>query len=190
MATSIELPRVRFTVDQYHHMDEAGVLDHSERYELLDGAIITMSPIGPRHAARTRLLNHLFSEAFSSRAIVDTQNPITLGDLSEPQPDVVLLKWRDDYYENQHPEPADVLLMVEIGDTTAELDRFVKMPLYAEGGVNELWLVNLQTDQIDVFRQPSDGEYRSVTRYTRGQRVGCQAFPDATWSVDEILGQP
>jgi Uma2 family endonuclease len=190
MATSIELPRTRFSIDQFHRMGEAGVLDRGERYELLDGAIVTMSPIGPRHAARARFLNRILSEAFSGRAIVDMQNPVILSDHSEPQPDVVLLKWRDDYYENRHPVPDDILLMSEIGDTTAPLDRHVKMPLYAEAGVQELWLVNLQNDEIDVCRRPGEGEYRSMTRYTRGQRIGCQAFPDVTWSVDDILGLP
>lgn len=188
MATSVEVPRKRFTIEQYHRMGTAGVFGIDERQELLNGEIVTMSPIGRRHASRTRFLIRQFSKSFAQRAIIDVQNPVILSQYSEPQPDVVLLKWREDCYENIHPEAQDVLLIVEIGDTSAELDRLVKMPLYAEAGIEELWLVNLQTDEIEACRQAKGADYQSIVRYTRDQRLNCQAFPDVTFAVDEILG--
>jgi Uma2 family endonuclease len=134
----IELKRRRFTVDEYRRMGEVGILDEDERVELIEGEIVEMSPIGRRHAGIVNRLNDLFTFRLRGRAIVAVQNPISLGSkYSEPQPDLTLLRPRADFYADSRPEPPDVLLVVEVMDTSVERDRQVKLPLYARAGVPE-----------------------------------------------------
>lgn len=140
---SVQLLRRKFTLEQYHKMAESGILTEDDRVELIRGEIVEMSPIGRRHAACVRRLVTLFSEKLRLRAIVDTQNPVELSDRSEPQPDVALLQPRPDFYEAGHPKAKDIFLLVEVADTTAETDRDVKIPLYAEDGISEVWLVDI-----------------------------------------------
>jgi Uma2 family endonuclease len=189
MATSIDVPRIRFTIDQYHRIGEAGVLGSDERYELLNGEVISITPIGHRHAACVNSNAYRFTLAFPGRAIVSTQNPLVLGRFTELQPDIALLRWRDDFYRNALPTAEDALLVLEAGDTSVELDRHAKAPLYAAASVAELWLVNLRDHHVEVCRQPIGEEYRSVEQYELGERVGCLAFPHVSWTVDEVLGQ-
>lgn len=187
---SVVVPRLKFSVEQYHRMGESGILPPDCRVELLDGEIVPMTPIGSRHAGCVKRLNRLFSAAFADRAIVQIQDPVILGEFSEPEPDVVLLHNRSDFYSSRHPEAADVYLAVEVGDSSADLDRAVKLPLYAKAGIVELWLVNLVDDCIEVYREPKRGQYTSTTRLERGETVSCAAFPGDTWTIDEILGEP
>ena len=188
MASSIELPRMRFTVDQYHRMGEAGVFSESYRHELLDGEIICMTPIGHRHAACVNSNVYRFTVAFQGRALVSAQNPLIVSEVTEPQPDIVLLRWKNDFYRGALPQGQDALLIVEACDTSIELDRLMKTRLYADAGIPELWLVNLQDNQVEVYRQPVKGEYGSVQQYERGHRLSCLAFPEVSWTVEEILG--
>jgi Uma2 family endonuclease len=182
------LTRRRFSVDDYHRMAKAGILHEDDRVELLDGEIIEMAPIGSRHVATVNRMGRLFNERATGRFLVSVQNPIRLSRHSEPQPDLTLLRYRDDDYDAALPGPDDVLLVVEVADTTASSDRRVKLPKYAAAGIPEAWLVNLPRNSIEVHREPRDGRYQQVTVYRRGDMVSLLAFPDVTVAVDAILG--
>jgi len=185
----VQLLRRKFTVEQYHKMAESGIISEDDRVELIRGEIIEMSPIGTRHSACVRRLNALLSERLRGRALVDTQNPVELDDNSEPQPDVVLLRLREDFYETAHPQPEDIFLIVEVADTTVKYDRQVKIPLYAEDNIAEVWLVDINGQCVEVYREPTPEGYRNVRKFERGQTLSIQAFPDVNITVNEILGQ-
>ncbi|OIQ12533.1 Uma2 family endonuclease [Neomoorella thermoacetica] len=184
---AVEVARRRFTVDEYYQMAQAGILGEDDRVELIEGEIIEMVPIGTRHAACIRRLLHIFSTKIGDNALVDTQNPLRLGQNSEPQPDLMLLKPRDDYYATFHPRPEDVLLLVEVADTSVAFDREVKVNLYARGGVNEVWLVNLQAQQVTAYHLPSPSGYREVKEYGRGDHIAPLVFPGLNIPVQDIL---
>ena len=127
--------RRRFTVAEYYAMADAGILAPDERVELLDGDVIAMPPINEWHASRVGRFTNTLPAQFQGQAIVWIQNPVRLDDASEPQPDVMLLRWRDDFYESGHPGPADVLLLIEVSDTTVDYDRGAKLAAYAAAGI-------------------------------------------------------
>lgn len=183
-----QLTRHRFTVEEFHQMAQAGILSEDDRVELLEGEIVEMTPIGSRHAACVNRLNRLFSEGIGGRAIVSVQNPVRLSEHSEPQPDLTLLKPRPDFYAAAHPGPKDVLLVVEVAETSSDYDRQVKITLYAQAGVPEAWLVDLGGNTIAVYRKPSSGGYGEVRQVRGGQRIALEAFPDLGLSVADILG--
>ena len=183
MAVSVQ--RRRFTADEFHRMAEAGILAEDERVELLDGEIVQMSPIGPRHAWCTKRLNRIFAP-LSQRAIVSVQDPIHLDEGSEPEPDLALL--RPGTSEERHPRPADVLLVIEVMSSSVVVDRGIKVPLYAGAGLAELWLVDLTADRIEVHRDPSASGYRLIQIFGRGQSVSPLFAPDFAIDVDAILG--
>jgi Uma2 family endonuclease len=180
--------RYRFTVKEYHRMGKAGIFTEDDRVELLDGEIVEMAAIGKRHAYTVLTLNELFTDQLRRRAVVSPQNPLSLGETSEPQPDLMLLVPPAARYRDRLPQPSDVLLLIEVADTSAAFERRVKLPLYARAGVREVWLVDLKQGIIQVFRQPSLGGYLSVTRVTKGERLAPEAFPDLTLTSDEVLG--
>jgi len=183
----VQLLKRLFTVAEYHKMAEAGILSEDDRVELLEGEVVRMAPIGLRHATCVRRLNRLFSKWVGERAIVDVQNPIRLGEHSEPQPDVALLKPRPDFYATSHPGPEDVVLVIEVAETSAAVDREVKVPLYARFGVPEVWLVDLAEDRVEVFREPSAQGYREVRVLRRGESVAPALLPDLAVPVDAVL---
>ena len=185
---SVQIARHWFTVAEYDRMAEARVLTEDKRVELIEGEIIERSPIGKRHAACVGRLTNLFGKLLAEKAIVWVQNPIVLNDYSEPQPDVALLKRRDDFYEHSLPAPADVLLVVEVADTTLEYDRQVKAPLYARAGIAEVWVVNLVDEQIEVYSQPVNGTYQRQRRAVRGETINSPETLNLALSVDDILG--
>lgn len=180
--------RYRFTVREYHRMGKAGIFTEDDRVELLDGEIVQMAAIGKRHAYTVRSLIRLMSQGYSVHAVIDAQNPLRLSDLSEPQPDMMLLRLPVSRYANHLPVPEDVLLLIEVADTSASFERRVKLPLYARAGVREVWLVDLKQSVIQVFRQPSPTGYLSVTRVAKGERLAPEAFPDITLSSGEVFG--
>ena len=182
--------RYRFTVDQYHQMGEAGIFSPDCRVELIDGEIFEMSPIDPWHAGVVNWLNHRFVTGLGTRAVVHVQNPTIVDRRSEPQPDLMLLTPREDFYRTAHPTPDDALLVVEVAHTSLAHDRRRKLPLYARTGVSEVWIVNRRADAVDVFRGPSRGGYRDHFRRARGEDLAPSAFPDLRLSVDDILGPP
>ncbi|OGA04989.1 MAG: hypothetical protein A3H35_21270 [Betaproteobacteria bacterium RIFCSPLOWO2_02_FULL_62_17] len=153
----------RITTQAYHRMGEAGVLAPDARTELIEGEILDMAPIGSRHASVVNRLNRLLVAAVGERAIVQVQGPVRLGDLSEPEPDVALLKPRADYYRDALPGAADVLLIVEVADSTERLDRRVKVPLYARHGVLEVWVIDLQNALVHFHRRPGGGAYADIS---------------------------
>lgn len=156
----LHLTKRRFTVSEYHQMAQAGILTEDDRVELLDGEIIKMAPISSRHTACVRRLEHIFGRRFRDTALISTQNPVHLSDYTEPQPDVTLLHPQADSYASGHPTPEDILLLVEVAESSAAVDRQVKVPLYAQSGVLEVWLVDLNQETITVYRDPSPDGYR------------------------------
>lgn len=180
-------PRHRWTVADYHKMGEVGLLTEDARVELIEGEIVEMAPIGSPHGGKVKRLIRLFTSLIGNKAIVAAQDPIILGDHSEPQPDIALLKWRDDYYGKAHPQPEEVLLVIEVSDTTVRYDRDVKIPLYARHGIIEAWLLNIPNQCLEVYRNPQDGKnYQQMTTYTDGQ-IAPLALPEATLDVAELV---
>ncbi|MGE5444706.1 MAG: Uma2 family endonuclease [Ignavibacteriales bacterium] len=184
----LQVTKRHFNIDEYYRMAEAGILSEDDRIELIEGEIIKMAPIGSRHAGCVSHLNTLFNRQVGETALVNVQNPVRLSDFSEPQPDIALLKPRDDFYSNSHPTPADVLLIIEVSDTSLEYDRDIKLPLYAASSIPEVWLVNLIKDIVEIYREPRDGMYREVRYATRGESVSSKYNPNLAISVDSILG--
>lgn len=185
---TVEVARRRFTVAEYHRMGDAGIFTDDDGIELLEGEIVTMTPIGSARGGCVNRLNRLFARVAGERAVVAVRNPLTLPPSSEPQPDGVLARPRPDLYARSHPGPQDVWLVVEVADTTVTFDRDVKIPLYARAGIPEVWLVGLPAAVVEVHRGPSPGGYGDVARLGRGQRLACQAFPDLAIRVDDVLG--
>ena len=185
---SVQLTRHRFTVDDYHAMVSAGALKEDDRVELIEGEIVDMTPIGSRHAATVDLLTRWLVMGCGTRAIVRVQGPVRLGPHSEPQPDLLVLKPRDDFYRIKPAEAADVLLLIEVADSSLQYDRRVKLPLYARAGVREAWLVDLVRDEVEVHREPGPGGFRHVEQRGRGTLLQPSAFPDLSLSIDELLG--
>lgn len=185
---TLPLTRRRFTVREYHQMAKAGILTEDDRVELIDGEIIDMAPIGSRHAGCVKRLNDLFSQRFSAVALISVQDPIHLNDRNEPQPDVALLRRRADYYTSGHPGPEDIFLIVEVADASIEVDRQVKVPLYARSGIPEVWLVDLNEETLTVYRDPTADGYRTSWAAQQGDRLAPLAFPDRDLAVADILG--
>ncbi|MGD1807820.1 Uma2 family endonuclease [Dapis sp. BLCC M126] len=184
----VELQRRQFTVKEYHQMAKVGILKEDDRVELIGGEIVKMAPIGIPHAGCVRRLNRIFNKLLSGKAIVDIQNPIDLNDESEPQPDLVLLQWREDYYAEKHPQPEDILLLVEVADSTIKYDREVKIPLYAENEIYEVWLIDINQELVEVYREIVGNSYKQQQQFFRGDRLPIKAFDDVSLTVDEILG--
>lgn len=154
-----EVRRHRLTVDDFHRMGEAGIFRADERVELIDGEVIDMAPIGSNHAGTVGFLAKRLERAVGDSALVFVQNPLSLTASSEPQPDIMLLKPRADFYRSAHPRPEDVLLIIEVADTTLAYDRDIKVPLYARHAIPEAWLVDLENKRLHVFTSPSDTGY-------------------------------
>ena len=176
-----------FTVAEYYRMAKAGILTEDDRVELIEGEIIEMPPIGGPHASCVIRLTELLVSGVRGAALVSVQNPLRLSDRSEPVPDVMLLRRRPDFYSS-HPTPADVLLLVEVSDTTLDYDQQVKLPLYSREGVPEVWLADLGGQVIRVHREPRPTGYRVTLTRRRGERLSPAAFPDLELAVDDILG--
>ena len=188
---AVVFERRRFTVDEFERMAEAGILTEDDRVELIHGEIIQMSPIGRRHMAVVNRCAGAFADAFARRrVIVSVQNPVRLGDeFEEPQPDLALLRPREDDYESTKPEPPDIFLVIEVADSSLTYDRQVKLPLYAQAGIGEAWLLDLEGEALEVHRQPGPRGYALVRRYRRGERVAPEALPDLEIAVEQLLGR-
>ncbi|MBC6477910.1 MAG: Uma2 family endonuclease [Hormoscilla sp. GM7CHS1pb] len=184
----VELLRRMFTVKDYHKMMADGVLTESDRVELIRGEIIQMSPMGPRHTACVKRLNELFMSRLAGRITIGVQDPVELDDNSEPQPDISLLRRRADFYATGHPQSEDIFLLVEVADSTVNYDREVKVPLYAEDNIREVWLVNINDGCLEVYREPAENGYQNVRQFQEEETVTIQAFPDVVFTVDELLG--
>jgi Uma2 family endonuclease len=188
MATDVELVRRRFTLDEYHRMAEAGILNEDDRVELIRGEIVQMTPIGRDHASCVARLTHLVLGRLHGRVVLWPQNPLLILPDSEPQPDIILLAWRADFYRRALPGPSDVALLVEVADTSLRYDRHVKGPLYAAAGVRDYWIVDLAGDAVEVYRTPGTGGFERAERLGRGATLAPLAIPDAPLAVADILG--
>jgi Uma2 family endonuclease len=188
MAVQVQSDRRRFNVDEYDKMVKSGILSEDDRVELIEGEIVNMAPIGLRHAQCVNNLSWLLSDLLPGKARVQVQNPVQLSQYSQVQPDITLLRFRDYTKDRQHLGPADVLLVVEVSDTTLIKDRQQKVPLYARAGIPEVWIVNLQQDRIEVHSQPVGGAYKTVRRLRRGQSVAVPGFAEAKVKVEDVLG--
>jgi Uma2 family endonuclease len=163
MTATTEEPirRRRFNLADYHRMGEAGILSEDDRVELIDGEIIEMTPIGSPHGGRVKRLVYLLTQAVGPHAIVAAQDPVILDDRSEPEPDLALLRPRADFYTESHPRPTDVLLLIEVADTSLQKDRQVKVPLYARHGIPETWIVDTEHQRVLRFAGLRDGTYQT-----------------------------
>lgn len=180
--------RKLFTTSEYHTMLEAGILKEGCRLELIEGEIWEMAPIGSPHAGCVARADRLFQRALGDDVIISVQNPLCLDDFSEPEPDIQVLRFRPDFYSEAHPAPGDVLLVVEIADSSLEYDRKVKIELYARHGIPEAWLVNLREGVLEIHRRPTPRGYMEVRRFWSGEAVSPQAFPEVVVEVGAILG--
>ena len=178
--------RRRFSVEEYYKMAEAGILAPDERVELLAGEIIKMAAIGNRHAFCVRWLNKTMTLALGDTAILDTQNQLWLDARNQPQPDLMVLRWRDDGYR-ELPGPDDVLLVIEVSDTTAGFDRRHKTPMYATFGIPEVWLWDINARQVAVYGEPIAGGYARMRAGGPDGTLSPATLPDVVISVGEVM---
>lgn len=184
---TVQVKRRRFTADEYERMGEAGILHEDERVELIDGEIVEMAAIGSRHVACVNRYTRMFFEQARGRFIVSVQNPVRLSSYAEPEPDIALLRPRPDDYASALPGPVDVLLIVEVADTSFEYDQEIKLARYAEAAIPEVWLTDLRRDLVLVHRHPESGQHREVTIRHRGDVLVPETLPDIAVPVDTVL---
>jgi Uma2 family endonuclease len=187
MAVEVAATRRRFTRAEYRRMSEVGILGEDDRVELIRGEIVQMSPIGRRHRAFVDNLNQLLVLRLAGRAIVSVQNPVALMDDSEPQPDLSVLRRRPVPYKEREAHAEDVLLLIEVADSSLAYDRSTKLRLYAETGIPEYWVVDCAAETVDVYRAPGAEGYRDVTRVAGGAMLTLQAYPDVELTTAEIF---
>lgn len=181
--------KYRLSVQGYHKLGEAGILTERDKVELIDGELFHRSPVGSRHAAHLDRLTALLFSVLGSQVIVRVQSPVCLGEYSEPEPDIALLQPRDDFYEAAHPQAADIALLVEVSDTTLGFDREVKMPLYAQAGIAEAWILNIAEHCIEVYSQPSPEGYRMVRKFYRDECIVLPVGSNIHMQVHSIMSQ-
>ncbi len=182
------VPYHRFTVEEYYRMGEVGILAPDARVELLNGQIYDLLPVGPFHCGVETRLQTFFFGAAKGLYTVRIQNPVHLNDGSEPMPDLALVKPRTDYYASEHPQPADVFLLVEVARTSLPFDRKAKLVAYALAGITEYWIVNLKAKTVEVHRGPLPiGEYSQTSRHKKGDTIAPVAFPDLQITVADLF---
>ncbi len=180
--------RRRFSVEEYYAMADAGILKRDERVELIDGEIIVMSPIGNEHAASVDAGTEYLLPLVAGRANVRVQAHLRLDDHHQPEPDLMLLKRRDDFYRHAAPGPDDVLLLIEVSNSSLSYDRSVKLALYARFEIPEVWLANIPARVVESHSNPIDGKYATTRVYRPGDTVSPIAFPDVELPVSLIMG--
>ena len=184
---SVALTRRRFTADEYQRMGQTGILPPDARVELIDGDVVAMTPIGPRHNACVNRALRALVRAAGDDAIVQAQGSVRLDLRSEPEPDLVLIRPRADFYASRHPGPADILLVIEIADSSIEYDRDVKARLYAAAGIPEFWLADLTQNLVSRYASPAGGAYQSLQHHRRGESIAPQLLPSCIVEVDVLL---
>ncbi len=178
----------RFTVDEYYKMGDIGILSRDERVDLIEGEIVEITPIGSHHLAAVNTLAELLMEQLKGRAIVSVQNPIRLNENSQPQPDIAVLAFREDRYRTDIPAAANVLLVIEVADSSLAGDQDVKLPLYARSVIPEAWIVNLVNDEIEVYQSPANGTYPKPTTYKAGQTIASRTAGGFSVAVSQVIG--
>lgn len=186
-AASAILKRHRLTVADYYRMAEAGILGEDDRVELIEGEIIDMPPIGNVHSSSVKRLLRIFDRAVGDGAVVSVQDPIHLNDFSEPQPDLALLRYRDDFYREAHPTAADVLLLVEVAGSSLAYDRDVKLPLYARHGIPEVWIVDLEHRRLEVHSRPQGDAYLEKRCPDLAVPIAPAALPDCAVNLHGLF---
>ncbi len=184
-STGLE-PR-RFTIAEYFAMAEAGILTEADRVELIDGVIVAMSPIGNPHIASVDKLTRLMGEAVGRRAILRVQSPVTLDEYTMPEPDLVILRERSDFYAHEAAGPEDVLLLIEVSDSSLSYDRNAKLALYARFGIPEVWITALPERIMEAHTKPAAGSYTRKQTLSPGDTITPECFPDITIPVAEII---
>ena len=181
--------RYPFTVDEFARMGEAGIFAEDDRVELVGGEIREMTPIGPPHAGVVNRLTELIVLRLAGRANVTVQNPIRLDRHSEPQPDVVVARRRPSSYADRHPEPADVLLVIEVSDSSLHYDRAEKVPRYGKAGIPETWLVDLAARTVTVYTGPGATGYAGARVLQRADTIAATAAPGLCLPVADVFGE-
>lgn len=185
----IAVKRHFVTLDEYERMCETGVFEQDARVELIRGEIVDMPPSGPEHESIVARLDRILNRLAGDAALVWPQgNAIRLpGTSSRPQPDITILRWRDDFYKDKRPVPDDVILLIEVAETSLKYDRGSKRALYAEAGITEYWVVNVTGGTVEVYTDPGEGEYKLVSKVRRGEAL---QLPGGLGSiaVDDVLG--
>lgn len=184
---SVQIAKRLLTVAEYHKMAEAGILDEDDRVELINGEIIEMLPIGSKHSGHVNRINAYFTILIGEKAIISIQNPIVIGGHSEPEPDIAILRYRADFYTDQHPRPEDVLLIIEVADSSIDYDREIKLPLFADAGIPEFWIVNLEETKIEVYRNPLDNTYLDQEEVSKEGTITWDSF-NLEIKANQILG--
>lgn len=187
MGAAFVREKTRISVDRYQRMIAAGVLTHRDRIELLDGEMINMAPIGPKHAALTARLTKFFIMAVGDAAVVSPGGPVNLGDFSEPQPDVLLLRPRQDFYAGKIPDASDVLLLIEVSDSTLAFDQGTKRALYARHGVTEYWIVDVEGKNLHIHREPAAHGYAQSRVLGTTDSASPRALPEVRLMVQELF---
>lgn len=179
------LPYHRWSLAEYHQMAQTGLLDETDRVELIEGELIDMAPIGSKHAFSVDSIARALQLGAGKAFLVRVQNPILLGEHSEPQPDIAVVK--DKNYSEAHPCAEEVMLVVEVSDTTLAYDRDVKLSLYARHGIPEVWLLDVNAGELTVYREPAEGQYRLIRKPTRAEAVSPVLVPAVAISLAEAL---
>jgi Uma2 family endonuclease len=184
---AVQLTKRLFTVDDYHRMVDAGILHEKDRVELIEGEVLAMSPIGPPHCAAVDRATRAMVNGAGEKAIVRVQAPVQLDRYNQPEPDIVLLKPKEDFYATRHPGPADILLIVEVAQSSIDYDRSVKARIYSRTGIVEYWLADVEQDCVFVFSDPGKNGYRTVRQFSRGQSLTPYLLPNCQVTVDSLL---
>jgi Uma2 family endonuclease len=186
---AVEIKRRRFTVDEYDEMTRIGLFRKNKHIELIEGDLIEMAAMYAPHISTVMRISEVFIERFAKKVNVSIQCPLRLDQHTEPEPDIAVLKRRDDFYIDEKPAAKDALLIVEVADSSLLYDRRIKLPLYGKHGVPEVWIINLRDKVIEASRQPFEKGYRQTTLYQQGDLISAEAFGDIAFSISEMLGK-
>lgn len=179
--------RKKFRSDEVYKMIKVGILPEESGWELIRGEIVRRMSIGSKHVGTVIKLGKILERIVGNEVLVSSQNPVHLDDYNEPEPDITLLKPRDDFYTESLPTPADVLLLIEVSDSTVEYDRETKRTLYAEAKIAEFWLINLKNNTIEFYTLPKNGIYRSAKVLEKGETIFSEAIGKLSLRVEDIL---
>jgi Uma2 family endonuclease len=185
---TVQIVRRQFTVDDYYRMLDAGILSEDDRVELIDGEIREMSAIDAVHAGTVTRLSQILNRQIGDRFIISVQNPIRLNETNEPQPDLAVLRWHDDFYDQHHPTPADVLILIEVANTSLVYERTEKVPRYAAAGIPEVWLVDIAHRAVEQYAQPVNGQYIERKVLARGSLLQATVIPGLELPIDRMFG--
>ncbi len=188
MANATEFPERLITVEEFDRMLDRGILDPDERLELIEGRLVRREPMNPPHASIVARLTKRLERGLGNRVLLWPQLPIVAAERSKPFPDLSLVRMQDDYYGTRLPVPDDILAVVEVSDTRLRTDRGEKLRLYARVGIAEYWIVDVKKKTVEIYREQHQLGYASCAVAAKGQNVAFAAFPDAVFSVDELLG--